>query len=79
MSYLKAALVGLLAGYLLTIVVNTLEVAVAPGYVMPPIVFANVPAHGSAFGNNLPDLALAFLVGFSAAFTWLLRRQRRLA
>jgi hypothetical protein len=77
--YLKAALVGLVGGVLLTAAILSVEVVYGDS-VMAALMAncADVVCDGYAQVGDLKPLAVPFGIGFAAAFIWFRRRQRRL-
>lgn len=78
MRYLKAALVGLVGGFLLAAAVIAVEIVHAERTVssqMASCVDNVCDGYAQVGGVELP---VAFTIGFAAAFAWFLRRQRHL-
>lgn len=84
MRYLKAALVGLLGGVLVTTAMLTVEVVraqrsvslqVANCYTSVASDRATTVCDAATEVGGL-EVPVAFVLGFAAAFTWSLRRQR---
>ena len=84
MSYLKAALVGLLGGVLMTAAVVAVEVFYVEGVIAAQM--ADCESHAAAGGGICFGylqfrewmVPVAFVIGFTGAFLWFLRRQDRL-
>ena len=78
MHYLKAALVGLLAGFVLTIGIAAVELLLAQRRLAASMQCDDGMCDGVVQLGDVRYLGIAFLVAFAAAFAWFLRKQRRL-
>jgi hypothetical protein len=74
--YLKAALVGLVGGFLLAAAVLTVEIIHAHIVVASQTAnCADYVCGGSARVGGVVELSVAFALGFAAVFAWHLRRR----
>jgi hypothetical protein len=77
--YLKAALVGLVGGFLLAAAVLTVEIIHSVASEMANCADSGQIAYvcdGAAQLGGVLELSVAFALGFAGAFAWHLRRRR---
>jgi hypothetical protein len=75
--YLKAALVGLVGGFLFAAAVVTVEIIHAQRVVASQMAnCADYVCSGYAQLGGVTELSVAFALGFAAVFAWHLRRGR---
>jgi hypothetical protein len=76
MRYLKATVVGLLAGVAVTIAIAAAEWLLAQRRLAASMQCDDGMCDGVVQVGDVSYLGIAFLVGFAIAFAWFLRRRR---
>jgi hypothetical protein len=77
MRYLRATLVGLLVGFVVTVAMTAFELLLAQRKLAESMQCADGVCDSYVQFGHVRYLGIAFVLGFAPAFTWFLRRPRR--